>query len=86
MATLADDSVPVTHFGADPDKLFDPIVPTSSQSMGERTFLMPQELNPDITPKEIKRPLDDLAGDDNVCNFKCLSSTRLSVLTSCFFS
>lgn len=65
-ATLADDSVLVTHFGADPDKLSDPIVPTSSQSMGERMILMPQELNPDITLKEIKNLLVELAEDENV--------------------
>lgn len=65
-ATLADDSVLVTHFGADPDELSDPIVPTSSQSMGERMILMPQELNPDITLKEIKGLLVDLAEDENV--------------------
>ncbi len=65
-ATLADDSVLVTHFGADPDKLSDPIVPTSSQSMGERMILMPQELNPEITLKEIKKLLVDLAEDYNV--------------------
>lgn len=65
-ATLADDSVLVTHFGADPDKLFDPIVPTSSQSMGERMILMPQELNPDIKLKEVKGLLVDLAEKENV--------------------
>lgn len=65
-ATLADDSVLVTHFGADPDKLSEPIVPTSSQSMGERMILMPQELNPEITFKEIKSLLVDLAEEENV--------------------
>lgn len=65
-ATLADDSVLVTHFGADPDKLSDPIVPMSSQSMGERMILMPQELNPDITLKDIKSLLTSLAEDENV--------------------
>jgi hypothetical protein len=65
-ATLADDSVLVTHFGANPDKLSDPIIPTSSQSMGERMILMPQELNPEITLKDIKGLLVDLAKDENV--------------------
>lgn len=65
-ATLADDSVLVTHFGADPDKLSDPIVPTSSQSMGERMILMPQELNPEITLKDVKGLLADLAKKENV--------------------
>lgn len=65
-ATLAEDSVLITHFGADPGKLSDPIVPTSSQSMGERMILMPQELNPDITLKDIKGLLVDLAEEENV--------------------
>ena len=65
-ATLADDSVLVTHFGADPDKLSDPIVPTSSQFMGERMILMPQELNPEITLPEIQALLVELAKEENV--------------------
>lgn len=65
-ATLADDSVLVTHFGAAPEKLGDPIVPNSSQSMGERMILMPQELNPDIDTAEIRALLASLAADENV--------------------
>lgn len=65
-ATLADDSVLVTHFGAAPDKLGDPIVPDSSQSMGERMILMPQELNPDIEIPEIRALLVSLAEKENV--------------------
>ncbi len=65
-ATLADDSVLITHFSAKPDNISDPIVPTSSQSMGERMILMPQELNPEITLKEIKALLVDLAEEENV--------------------
>jgi Type III restriction enzyme, res subunit/Helicase C-terminal domain len=65
-ATLADDSVLVTHFGASPDKLGDPIVPNSSQSMGERMILMPQELNPDIELPEIRELLVKLAQKENV--------------------
>lgn len=64
--TLADDSVLVTHLGATPDKLGDPIVPKSSQSMGERMILMPQELNPDIEISEVRALLVKLAEDDNV--------------------
>jgi len=65
-ATLADDSVLVTHFGASPDKLSDPIVPISSQFMGERMILMPQELNPEIEVPEIRQLLIDLSKDENV--------------------
>lgn len=65
-ATLSDDSVMVTHFGADPQKLNAPIVPSSSQSMGERMILMPQELNSDLTVKDIRDLLKDLAEEHNV--------------------
>ncbi|WP_336810126.1 DEAD/DEAH box helicase family protein [Bosea sp. MMO-172] len=65
-ASLADDSVLVTHFGANPEKLTAPIVPVSSQFMGERMILMPQELNPDIEIPEIRQLLVDLSEDENV--------------------
>ena len=65
-ATLADDSVLVTHFSADPKNLRDPIVPTSSQSMGERMILMPEEINLAITSEEIKNLLVNLAQRENV--------------------
>jgi hypothetical protein len=65
-ATLADDSVLVTHFGATPGKLNDPIVPNSSQSMGERMILMPQELNPDIEIPDIRKLLVKAAKKENV--------------------
>jgi hypothetical protein len=65
-ATLSDDSVLVTHFGANPDKLRDPIVPDSSQSMGERMILMPQDLNPEIEFSEIRQLLIDLSKKENV--------------------
>ncbi len=65
-ATLADDSVLATHFGASPEKLSDPIVPVSSQFMGERMILMPQELNPDIEVLDIRQLLIKLSKDENV--------------------
>lgn len=65
-ATLADDSVISTHFGANPNKIAKPIVPTSSQSMGERMILMPQELNPDLTVADVRTLLVKLAENINV--------------------
>ena len=65
-ATLADDSVIVTHFGADPDTLAKPLIPSSSQSMGERMVLMPQELNPDLTTADVRTLLAELAKTVNV--------------------
>ena len=65
-ATLADDSVIVTHFGADPDEFAKPIIPSSSQSMGERMILMPQELNPNLTAADVHKLLTELAQAVNV--------------------
>ena len=65
-ATLADDSVIVTHFGANPKNIARPIVPSSSQSMGERMILMPQELNSDLTTAEVRELLAELAARVNV--------------------
>ncbi len=65
-ATLSDDSVITTHFGADPNSLGKPIVPASSQSMGERMILMPQELNPELTTPDIRKMLTELAQTVNV--------------------
>lgn len=65
-ATLADDSVISTHFGADPKKIANPIVPASSQSMGERMILMPQELNADVTTADVRKLLVKLAKKVNV--------------------
>lgn len=65
-ATLSDDSVIVTHFGADPNSLGQPLVPVSSQSMGERMILMPQELNSDLTTADVRTMLVELAKKVNV--------------------
>ncbi|WP_041769185.1 DEAD/DEAH box helicase [Pseudovibrio sp. FO-BEG1] len=65
-ATLSDDSVLATHFGADPEKLGQPIVPSSSQSMGERMILMPQELNPELTLMDVQGMLKQLSCQGNV--------------------
>jgi replicative superfamily II helicase len=65
-ATLADDSPIVTHFGAKASKLKEPIVPNSSQSMGERMILMPQELNPDLDANDIQDLLKRLSKSENV--------------------
>lgn len=65
-ATLADDTVIATHFGANPNGLSKPIVPSSSQSMGERMIVMPQELNTDITTADVRGLLAELAKKVNV--------------------
>ena len=65
-ATLADDSLILTHFAAQKDALTKPIVPSSSQSMGERMILMPQELNPDISASDIRELLKEVSLKENV--------------------
>jgi hypothetical protein len=65
-ATLADDSALVTHFRVNPEKLSNPIVPISSQSMDERMILMPQELNADFEVNDIRKLLVSLAKKQNV--------------------
>lgn len=65
-ATLSDDSILVTHFGADPTKLKEPITAASLQAMGERMILMPQELNPELKLKDIQALLADIAKQHNV--------------------
>ena len=65
-ATLSDDSILSTHFAADADKLKPPIVPASSQSMGERMILVPQDTNADLEFDDIRRLLVEVAKDHNV--------------------
>lgn len=65
-ATLADDSLIATHFGATPSDLGNPVVPSSSQSMGERMILMPQELNSELTTADVRGLLAELAEKVNV--------------------
>jgi hypothetical protein len=65
-ATLSDDSILVTHFGANPEKLTQAITAASLQAMGERMILMPQELNPDLTLEDVQALLAEAAEDYNV--------------------
>ncbi len=53
-ATLADDSILVSHFGADAESVSRPITPRSASDLGERMILVPQQLNPGLTDVEIK--------------------------------
>lgn len=46
-ATLADDSVLVTHFGADPEGVKKPISPRSADDLGDRMILTPLQTFPD---------------------------------------
>jgi len=64
-ATLSDDTILATHFGADPDVL-EVAVTTPSATMGERMILMPQQLNKDITFNDVSGMLKELSKEHNV--------------------
>ena len=53
-ATLSDDSILVSNFGADPASVSKPITPTSAGDLGERMILVPQQLNTDLKDDDIK--------------------------------
>jgi hypothetical protein len=65
-ATLADDSVLVTHFDADPKSIADPIVPDSAADLGDRLFIAPQELNPQISHDDVQDAVAGIAKSHNV--------------------
>lgn len=60
-ATLADDSVLVTDFGADPVTIRDVIEPSLAGDIGERMILAPQEINPSIALPDIRREIVTLS-------------------------
>jgi hypothetical protein len=65
-ATLSDDSILITHFGAKPEKLTHAITAASLQAMGERMIIMPQEINPNISLPDVRGMLEEVAKEHNV--------------------
>ena len=65
-ATLADDSVLVTHFDAAPGAAEHPIVPASAADLGDRMILAPQEINPALQDADIRQAIRGLADEVNV--------------------
>lgn len=65
-ATLADNSVLVTDFQADPKLIARPVTPSTADDLGDRLILSPQELNPDLKDDEIKKYALRLAAKYNV--------------------
>ena len=65
-ATLADDSVLVTHFGAYAHSIAASIVPDSAADLGDRLIIAPQELNPAITHPQVRATARALANEHNV--------------------
>lgn len=65
-ATLADDSVLITHFDATPSSAQHPITPLSAADLGDRMILAPQEIIPDLPEAAIRRAVRQLADEVNV--------------------
>jgi hypothetical protein len=65
-ATLADDTILVSHFQADPNEISKPIRPKGGGDIGDRMILAPQEINPEYTVEEIKAMVTSIADDLNV--------------------
>lgn len=64
-ATLADESVLVTDFGADPDSVATPITPSTAEDIGERMILAPQEINPTIELPMVRQAIGELSAHHN---------------------
>lgn len=65
-ATLADDSVVVTHFDADPESVARPITPRSADDLGDRMILTPLETHPGTSDDELQEFLARQARRHNV--------------------
>jgi hypothetical protein len=53
-ATLADDSILVSDFNASPDTVKNHLTPNVANDIGDRMILVPQEIDPDLTEKDLK--------------------------------
>jgi len=65
-ATLADDSVLVTHFGASRRAAETPITPLTAADIGDRLILSPREIDPKLTDHGIRLMVSELAESYNV--------------------
>ncbi|WP_203335576.1 DEAD/DEAH box helicase [Nocardioides limicola] len=65
-ATLADDGILVSHLGAEPAAVSDPITPASAGDIGDRLILVPQQTHPTAADDEIRDLIVGLATTRNV--------------------
>lgn len=65
-ATLADDSVLVSHFATDPQLVKQAVTPFSANDIGERMILVPQSLNPELKDEDLKTFLKRMSEKHNV--------------------
>ncbi|WP_454151209.1 helicase C-terminal domain-containing protein [Microbacterium lacticum] len=64
-ATLADDSVLVSEFGANAELVAQPIYPLSAGDIGERMILAPEEINESISAEKVRKKIVKLSRDYN---------------------
>lgn len=65
-ATLANDSVLVTHFAAEPGSIAHPILPDTAGDLGDRLVLAPQALLPQVSDEQMREAIATLAVTYNV--------------------
>ncbi len=65
-ATLADDTILVSHFKANASEVAMPIRPRGGGDIGDRMILAPQEINPEYTVDQIKDLAAGIAREINV--------------------
>ncbi len=65
-ATLSDDSVLVTHFGADPETIGRPITPRAASDLGDRMILTPLQTFPECDEGWIRNYVAEKAKTRNV--------------------
>jgi hypothetical protein len=65
-ATLADDSILVTNFGANPEAIATPVTPKTASDLGKRMILVPQEINTDVSDDAIKEFIAQFSASENV--------------------
>jgi len=65
-ATVADDSILVSHFNVQPEALENIVTPENANDIGERMILVPQELNPKVEDEDVKSLCASLAAKHNV--------------------
>lgn len=65
-ATLADDTILVSHFKANAESVAKPIRPKGGGDIGDRMILAPQEINPDYTIEDLKSFVSDISREVNV--------------------
>ena len=64
-ATLADDSILITHFGVSESSAQKPVTPSSAADIGDRLILSPLELNPAADETIIRQAVRAFADDHN---------------------